>query len=165
MMIDNSKTLREGAAKARAIIGKDMTIRLSSLMYGVVEDLRNRVAGAVGGMTGNTWESPAGAVYVDGVMEETYLGNKPMMGKLKPGMKFYEGVDRYDGTIQNRTFTADTDTSGNEARLDKYDFLESQQSGKGFKMTVTGGTEYFPGMEQLVDNYLFCQQEADRYFK
>lgn len=162
--MNNAQALRTGAAKAKQIIKDGIMVRLDNLLYDVISDLERRMMSETGGMTGNTWTSPAGATYADGVINEIMLGDEPLMGKLRQGMKFHAGRERFDGTIQERTFTADTDTSGNESRKDKYRFLESQQSGKGFKMTITGGTEYL-GHQQLADNYVYCQGRTSDLFK
>ena len=168
--MDNSTALSKGATKARSIIRDDIMGRLNPLMYDMVSDMHSRMRKEVPGMTGNTMTSPAGATYAAGVMDDIVLvgangtANPPLQGKLKAGAKFTAGRERYDGDIQERTFTATVDTSGNTSQLDNYEFLESQQNGKGFKMTVIGGTEYL-GMMQVADNFTFCQQEADKYFK
>lgn len=161
---DNSAALRQGTQKALALIRENIAVRLSNLMYDAVDDLEMRIKESVAGMTGNTWTSPAGAVYVNGVMEDLVLGADALQGKLLAGQVFSAGRERYDGDIQEHPFKATIDTTGRQSRIDKYEFLESQQSGKGFKMTITGGTEY-AGEVALTDNYTYVQQQADKYLK
>lgn len=144
--------------------------RLGSLMSDMVSAMESDMR-QLPGMTGNTRTSPAGATYANGVFEEMLLIGKtsstgaPIRVKLRQGDKFFAGQVRYDGEIQEHTFTAPIETSGNVQQQDNYDFLESQQSGaKEFKATIMGGTEYL-GHEEVTDNFAKCQMEIDKYFK
>lgn len=170
MVKDNSAALREGLKKAKQIIRGDIVSRLVSLMDATIPDLRKRLRVEVTGMTGNTWTSPAGIVCVDGVMEEIRIDSvtneiyPPVERKLTTGEIFEAGRKRYDGAIQDGDYLAVVKTTKHTSQVDHYALLESQQSGKGFKMTISGGTEY-AGMVSLTDNYAFVQQEARKYFQ
>ncbi len=165
MSTDNSAALKAGMAKAKAAIQADLTGRLSRLMGDMVSDMGKKIRDNAGGMTGNTWTSPAGAVYADGMLTDIRLGAEPLRGKLKKGDIFPKGSVRFDGTRQKKAFKADIETTGNPSQSDNYEFLESQQTGsKEFKATIVGGTEY-RGHEQVADNFAKCQIEIDKYFK
>lgn len=168
MTTDNSAALKAGMTKAKAFITSDLTGRLNRLMGDMVSDMYAKMKEDVPGMTGNTQTSPAGAVYVNGVLESIDLGDgrkPPLQGKLRAGQVFSAGRVRYDGDIQKKTFKADVDTTGNMSQSDNYAFLESQQSGTNeLKMTVVGGTEYL-GQQQVADNYAKCEDEIPKYFK
>lgn len=167
--MDNSAALRNGTAKAKKLIKENIMLRLDNLLYDVVDDMHNRMK-SVPGMTGNTRTSPAGATYADGAIHDILIvgGNDsvtpPLQGKLVKGSKFSAGRIRYDGDVQQRTFSAGTDTTGRTSQEDHYEFLESRQAGKEMKMTVIGATEYL-GHEQVEDNYVYCQDAAQRVFK
>lgn len=163
-MTDNSAALRQGFAQAKAIITADLMPRLEKLTSDMVSDMVAKM-NILPGMTGNTKTSPAGATYANGMFEQLFVDGKPIRRKLKQGDKFFAGQQRYDGDIQEYTFTAPTETSGNVQQQDNYDFLESQQTGANeFKATIMGGTEYL-GHEQVTDNFAKCQMEIDKYFR
>lgn len=169
-MTDNSAALRQGFAKAKGIIKDDLMPRLGSLMSDMVSAMESDMR-QLPGMTGNTRTSPAGATYANGVFEELLLIGKtsrtgaPIRVKLRQGGRFPAGMERYDGDIQEHTFTATEETSGNIQQQDNYNFLESRQTGANeFKATIMGGTEYL-GHEEVTDNFAKCQMEIDKYFK
>ncbi|MCM1295397.1 MAG: hypothetical protein NC311_07620 [Muribaculaceae bacterium] len=163
-MADNLSALRQGFAKAKAAIKADLMPRLNRLTADMVSDMEQKMR-ILPGMTGNTRTSPAGATYADGMFDTLYVGGQPIQPKLRKGEKFFAGQTRYDGDIQEHTFTAHTDTKGNVVQQDNYDFLESQQNAPNeFKATIVGGTEYL-GHEQVTDNFAKCQMEVDKYFK
>lgn len=65
--------------------------------------------------------------------------------------------------MQEYTFTASVETTGNTSQQDNYDFLESQQSGDGIKMVVTGATEYL-GNDQVTESYSYAQGAVGKHF-
>lgn len=165
MSADNSAVLKAGMAKAKSAIRADLSGRLSRLMGDMVSDLNNKIREKTGGMTGNTWTSPAGAVYTDGQLSDIQLGSEPLQVKLRKGEVFSAGRERYDGSEQKKGFKASEDTTGRTSQLDNYLFLESQQSGSNeVKATIVGGTEY-EGHEQVAENFAKCQMEIDKYFQ
>ena len=165
MSADNSAALKAGMIKAKSTIRADLSGRLSRLMGDMIKDMENKIRADVGGMTGNTWTSPAGAIYINGILSDISLGETPLRDKLKKGDRFEKGNLRWDRDDQNKTFKASTQTTGHYQVNDNYEFLESQQSGSNeVKATIVGGTEY-EGHEQVADNFAKCQMEIDKYFQ
>lgn len=166
--MSNASVLREGAKKARKLIREHIRQCMNNALEDIVSDQHNRMA-KLPGMTGNTRTSPAGATYVDGVFDNVQLaghtcGAPPIRTKLRKGGVFPAGAIRYDGDVQERKFTAGVDTTGETSQQDNYNFLESQQSGSGFKMTVVGATEYL-GNDQVVESYSYAQTALPKHLK
>lgn len=168
--MDNSATLTKGTQMMKNIISADILNRLSGLMTDVVSTMHNQMQVQVPGMTGNTQTSPSGAIYDNGAVADlmavgaTDGTRPPLQGKLRQGQLFRAGRVRYDGDIQEYTFKAKTDTSGKTTQEDNINFLQSRNPGKGYDMTIAGGTEYL-GATQVTDNFAYCQNVVSSYFQ
>lgn len=169
-MSDNSAVLRSGQKIARQVISLDISSRLGALMQSCVGQMTSHLKDEVPGMTGNTQTSASGGTYIEGRLTEVNISGSndgmspPLSAKLRKGNVFKAGRQRYDGGIQESDFKADVDTTGNQSQKDNLDFLESQEGEKGFKMLIVGGTEYL-GQVQVSDNFAYCQNNVDRFFK
>lgn len=169
-MTINSAALKNGTRIAKNVISADIMQRIGALMEDCLGNMQTNLEMKVSGMTGNTLTSPAGATYEKGKIEKLHITSQddntrpPLAARLKQGAKWAQGRQRYDGGVQSKTFTADVETSGNTIQRDNAEFLKSQQSSEGFKMIIAGGTEY-AGMSQVADNFTFCQNIIDQYFK
>lgn len=168
-MSDNSAILTAGTKIAKNAISADIMARLGLLMNDCTSQMADRLSAEVPGMTGNARTSGAGATYSSlGQLSEINISGDgmapPLSAKLRKGQIFHAGRQRYDGEIQEADFKAEVDTSGNTAQKDNLAFLESQKGDKDFKMVIVGGTEYL-GQTQATDNFAYCQNNADRYFK
>ena len=98
-------------------------------------------------MTGNTINSYAAGVYVNGqlVHIETSAGSisKPLRRKLGRGQRFYAGSQRWDGEMQEHTFTAQAGSNGTMEAERSIAFLQSHKpSPKGWALVVCNGVEY-----------------------
>lgn len=169
-MADNSAILKAGSKIAKNTISLDIVSRLGLLMEDCVGTMRQQLEQYVGGMTGNTRTSPAGAVYSDGnivqihIVGETDSVHRPLAPKLTIGNRWEKGSERYDEAPQKKTFEAKFDTTRHYVQQDNLEYLNSQQGDKDLKMIVGGGTEY-AGLEQLLDNFSYCQNNVDKFFK
>lgn len=168
--MSNSAILKAGTKIAKNVISADITSRLGLLMEDCIGTMRQQLEQHVSGMTGNTRTSPAGAVYSDGsivqihIVGETDSVHKPLAPKLSIGNKWQKGRERYDDSSQKKTFEANFDTTRHYVQQDNLEYLNSQQGDKDFKMIVGGGTEY-AGTEQVLDNFTYCQNNVDKFFK
>lgn len=98
-------------------------------------------------MTGNTINSYAAGVYVKGhlVQIETPQGSipNPLRRKLGRGQRFYAGSQRWDGEMQEHTFTAQAGSNGSMEAERSIAFLKSHKpSPKGWALVVCNGVEY-----------------------
>lgn len=98
-------------------------------------------------MTGNTVNSYAAGVYVNGALVhiETSSGSipHPLRHKLGRGQRFYAGSQRWDGEMQEQTFTAQVSTNGTTEAERSIAFLQSYKpSPKGWALVVCNGAEY-----------------------
>lgn len=168
--MNNSAVLQKGTQIAKNVISSDIVKRLGMLMEDCIGSMRQQLEHSVNGMTGNTRTSPAGAVYSDGsivqihIVGETDNVHKPLSPKLSSGNKWTKGSERYDETTQKKTFEANIDTTRHYVQQDNLEYLNSQQGGKDLKMLIGGGTEY-AGLEQVLDNFAYCQNNVDKFFK
>lgn len=165
--MSNAAALKAGTALAKNLIKEHLRQCMASALADVVSDQHIRMA-KLPGMTGNTRTSPAGATYVDGKLDGLEMAGQtfaqsPIRTKLRKGGVFPAGALRYDGDMQEYTFTASVETTGNTSQQDNYDFLESQQSGDGIKMVVTGATEYL-GNDQVTESYSYAQGAVGKHF-
>ncbi len=107
-------------------------------------------------MTGNTVNSYAAGVYVNGILIhiETSAGSipNPLRRKLGRGQRFYAGSQRWDGEAQEHTFTAQVSTNGSTEAERSIAFLESYQATtKGWALVVCNGVEYAEFQENMMD--------------
>lgn len=126
-------------------------------------------------MTGNTVNSYAAGVYVNGklVWIETSSGSipHPLRHKLGRGERFYAGSQRWDGKIQEHTFTAQVSTNGTMEAERSIAFLQSYKaSPMGWTLVVCNGVEYatFQENEMNIDtltaNFDFAKMFASTMF-
>lgn len=146
--MDNSAALKAGSQRAREIIARHV---LNAILVPVAKNLiQDAMQGRISighNMTGNTVNSYAVGIYVKGqlVHVETSSGSipRPLRRKLGRGERFYAGSQRWDGDIQQSTFTASISTNGTTEAERSIAFLQSYRpSSKGWTLVVCDGVEY-----------------------
>lgn len=146
--MSNAAALRRGSQMAKDIIARHvLNVILVPAAKELIKDAtRGRIS--IGhNMTGNTVNSYAAGVYVDGKLAwiETSSGSipHPLRRKLGRGERFYAGSQRWDGEIQEHTFTAQVSTNGTMEAERSIAFLQSYKpSPKGWALVVCNGVEY-----------------------
>lgn len=145
--MDNSAALRIGSARAKKIIQGHMTVILRNALDELVDTamhIRRELTGH--NMTGNTVNSYAGGLFIDGALKAMSLGQpgkSPLRNKLRGGEKFSKGKRRWDGKTQEHTFTAPIDTDGRTEAAASIDFIKSYKpKSKGLEIVVCDGVEY-----------------------
>lgn len=97
-------------------------------------------------MTGNTVNSYAGGLFVDGSLKTISLGQPgkyPLRNKLRAGEKFPAEKKRWDGDVQNKTFVAPVDTDARTEAAESIDFIKSYKpQGDNLEVVVCDGVEY-----------------------
>lgn len=127
-------------------------------------------------MTGNTVNSYAAGVYVNGklVWIETSSGSipHPLRRKLGRGERFYAGSQRWDGDVQVGTFTAQVSTNGTMEAERSIAFLQSYKpSPNGWALVVCDGVEYATYQENelnidvLTTNFDYAKMFHASFFK
>lgn len=127
-------------------------------------------------MTGNTINSYAAGVYVSGqlVHIETSAGSipHPLRRKLGIGQRFYAGSQRWDGEVQEHTFTAQTGSNGAMEAERSIAFLQSHKpTPDGWALVVCNGAEYATYQENemnvdvLTSNFDYAKMFAPSMFK
>lgn len=146
--MDNTAALRTGSQRAKDIIANHV---LNTILIPAAKDL---VQAAVQGrifsghnMTGNTINSYAAGVYIQGQLTfiETSSGSisQPLRRKLGKGQRFYAGSQRWDGEVQEYTFTAQVGSNGAMEAERSIAFLQSHKpTSKGWALVVCNGVEY-----------------------
>lgn len=146
--MSNADVLRKGTEKAKKMIEEHIVNQIlipasKSLIQAATE---GRVA--LGhNMTGNTINSYAAGVYVNGILIhiETSAGSipNPLRRKLGRGQRFFAGSQRWDGEVQEHTFTAKIGSNGTMEAERSIAFLQSfKPTSKGFALVVCNGVEY-----------------------
>lgn len=127
-------------------------------------------------MTGNTINSYAVGVYLKGTLAyiESAAGKipNPLRRKLGNGQRFYAGNQRWDGEVQERTFTAKSGSNGTMEPEQSIAFLMSYRaSPNGYTIVVCNGVEYATYQENemnidvLTNNVNFATMFAPSMFK
>ena len=152
--MSNVAALRKGTARAKKIIQGHMTVNLQYALDELVETaMRIRREQTRHNMTGNTVNSYAGGLFIDGQLKAISLGQpgrSPLRKKLREGEKFRAGKTRWDGDIQQRTFTAQIDTDARTEAAASIDFIKSYKpKDKGFAIVVCDGVEYATYQENV----------------
>lgn len=144
----NSEALSKGSAKARKIIDKHIGDQiLPEIAKGLLDDAVNGRIFQGHNMTGNTVNSYTVGIYVRGELARIITPSgqlpHPLRRKLGQGQRFYAGSQRWDGEMQEHTFTAKTATNGTIEAERSIAFLQSYQANpKGWELVVCNGVEY-----------------------
>lgn len=154
--MDNSAALRKGTAKAKAIIDNHLYLLLTDAAKKILENATNGRIFLGHNMTGNTVNSYAVGVYKRGVLDFMMTSSqgipKPLRRKLGKGQRFYAGSQRWDGDMQEHTFTAQVGTNGTMEAERSIAFLQSYKpSPNGWSLVVCNGVEYATFQESMMD--------------
>ena len=175
--MSNEAALRIGTQMAKDMIARHMLNEI--LVPAAKELIQDATKGRVfagHNMTGNTINSYAAGVYVNGALVhiETSSGSipHPLRRKLGRGQRFYAGSQRWDGEIQAYTFTAQVSTNGTTEAERSIAFLQSfRPSPKGWALVVCNGVEYATFQENqmnidvLTANFDYAKMFAPSMFK
>lgn len=145
--MSNAAALQRGAAKARQIIEDHMYLLFTHAAKKLLEEATNNRILLGHNMTGNTVNSYAAGVYCRGkivfMMTSSQGISKPLRRKLGRGQRFYAGSQRWDGEMQEHTFTAQAGSNGTMEAERSIAFLQSHKpSPKGWVLVVCNGVEY-----------------------
>lgn len=146
--MSNETALRAGSQRTREIIARHiLNTILVPAAKGIIKDASQGRISIGHNMTGNTVNSYAVGIYVKGqlVHIETSSGSipRPLRRKLSKGERFYAGSQRWDGDIQQGTFTAQISTNGTTEAERSIAFLQSYKpSPNGWSLVVCNGVEY-----------------------
>ena len=175
--MNNAAVLKAGTAKAKKLIETHI---LNQILIPTAKALiQAATEGRVSlghNMTGNTINSYAAGVYVNGVLThiETSAGSipNPLRRKLGRGQRFYAGSQRWDGETQEHTFTAKAGSNGTMEAERSITFLQSHKpSANGFALVVCNGVEYATYQENemnidvLTANFDYAKMFAPSMFK
>lgn len=153
----NAEALRLGTQRAKEMIARHVLNRiLIPTAKGLIQAATEGRIALGHNMTGNTINSYAAGVYVNGslVHIETSAGSipNPLRRKLGKGQKFYAGSQRWDGEMQEHTFTAEVATNGATEAERSIAFLRSYRADtKGWELVVCNGVEYASYQENELD--------------
>lgn len=146
--MSNATALQHGSQRAKDIIARHV---LNQILIPAAKELiqaatQSRIF-AGHNMTGNTINSYAAGVYVGGslVHIETSAGSipSPLRRKLGRGQRFFAGSQRWDGEIQEHTFTAQVGSNGSMEAERSIAFLQTfRPSPNGWTIVVCNGVEY-----------------------
>lgn len=175
--MSNADALQLGSRRAKDMIARHV---LNVILVPAAKELiqaatQGRIF-AGHNMTGNTVNSYAAGVYVNGqlVHIETSSGSipRPLRRKLGQGQRFYAGNQRWDGEMQEHTFTAKTGSNGAMEAERSIAFLQSHKpSSDGWALVVCNGVEYatFQENEMQIDvltaNFDYAKMFAPAMFK
>lgn len=155
--MSNAAALQLGSRRAKEIIARHV---LNGILVPAAKDIiQNATQGRIflgHNMTGNTVNSYAVGVYKRGelVFIMTSSGGiaKPLRRKLGKGQRFYAGSQRWDGDMQEHTFTAQVGTNGTMEAERSIAFLQSYKpSPNGWSLIVCNGVEYATFQESMMD--------------
>lgn len=175
--MSNEAVLKAGTAKAKRLIENHIVNQiLIPLARNLVENATQGRISLGHNMTGNTINSYAAGVYVKGnlVQIEMATGSipHPLRRKLNAGQRFFAGSQRWDGEMQEHTFTAQVSTNGSTEAERNIAFLQSYQaSPKGYTLVVCNGVEYATFQENLMQidvltqNFDYAKMFAPSMFK
>jgi hypothetical protein len=153
-MKDNAALFDKGMTKATKLISQHLSKMLSGAADGLVADALERRIYSGHNMTGNTATSYAAGVYVNGSLQKVHRDGrmKPLQRKLTVGQRFSAGRERWDGDVQERTFTAGVQTDGDYGYSSVRDWLQGLIPIKdGFQICVMSGVEYALFQERECD--------------
>lgn len=173
--MSNEATLRAGRAKAKRIISEHILLKvLTPMAEKVLTDVvAKRIT--LNNMTGNTINSYAVGVYVNGALVLIKTSSStipsPLRRKLGMGQKFYAGSQRWDGETQMGTFTAKVPTNGSMEAERSIAFLQTYNApANGWSLVVCNGVEYATFQESvlnldvLTSSWSDMQMFAETYF-
>ncbi len=175
--MNNEAALRAGTAKAKKMIETHV---VNQILIPAAKDLiQAATQGRVSyghNMTGNTINSYAAGVYVNGALIhiETSAGSipHPLRRKLGRGQRFFAGSQRWDGEVQEHTFTAKTGSNGTMEAERSIAFLQSHKpTSKGYALVVCNGVEYAAYQENemnidvLTANFDYAKMFVPSMFK
>lgn len=146
--MSNAAVLRRGTQMAKDMIARHvLNVILVPTAKELIKDATQGRISIGHNMTGNTVNSYAVGVYVNGqlVHIETSSGSipRPLRRKLGRGERFFAGSQRWDGEIQEHTFTAQVSTNGTMEAQRSIAFLQSYKpSPNGWTLVVCNGVEY-----------------------
>ncbi len=175
--MNNADALRKGTEKAKKMIEDHIVNQiLIPIARRLIQDATEGRITLGHNMTGNTINSYAAGVYVNGslIHIETSSGSipHPLRRKLGRGQRFYAGSQRWDGELQETTFTARAGSNGTMEPERSIAFLQSHKpSPKGWALIVCNGVEYATCQENemnidvLTSNFNFAQTFAPSMFK
>lgn len=175
--MSNEAALRRGTQMAKDMIARHvLNVMLVPAAKALIKDATQGRISIRHNMTGNTVNSYAAGVYVDGklVWIETSSGSipHPLRRKLGRGERFFAGSQRWDGEIQEHTFTAKVSTNGTMEAERSIAFLQSYKpSPKGWTLVVCNGVEYATFQENelnidtLTANFDYAKMFHASFFK
>ena len=152
--MDNSAALKAGTARAKKIIRGHITVNLQFALDEIVDmATRMRRDETKHNMTGNTVNSYAGGLFINGVLKAISIGQpgqSPLQGKLRKGERFKKERLRWDGDLQQSTFKAKVDTDSRMEPASSLDFIRSfKPKGNGFEVVICDGVEYATYQENV----------------
>lgn len=155
--MDNTAALRRGHQIAKDLIARHiLNVILVPAAKELVQDiLQSRITDGHN-MTGNTVNSYAAGVYVRGQLVHIETSSAsiphPLRRKLGKGQRFYAGNQRWDGEIQEGTFTAKAGSNGTMEAERSIAFLKSYHAPHtGWALVVCNGVEYAVYQEAEMD--------------
>lgn len=146
--MSNAAALQRGSQMAKDMIARHvLNVILIPAAKELIQDATQGRIFAGHNMTGNTVNSYAAGIYVNGLLVhiETSSGSipRPLRHKLGKGQRFYAGSQRWDGEIQTHTFTAQAGSNGAMEAERSIAFLQSHKpSPNGWALVVCNGVEY-----------------------
>lgn len=146
--MNNAAALQAGTAKAKKLIEEHIVNQiLIPMAKGLIRVATEGRVSLGHNMTGNTVNSYAAGVYIKGslVLIETSAGSipNPLRRKLGRGQRFFAGSQRWDGEVQEHTFTAKVGSNGTMEAERSIAFLQSYQAKpQGWELVVCNGVEY-----------------------
>lgn len=175
--MSNASALRRGSQMAKDMIARHvLNVILVPAAKELIKDATQGRISIGHNMTGNTVNSYAVGVYVKGqlVHIETPSGSipRPLRRKLGRGERFYVGSQRWDGDVQQSTFTAPISTNGTMEAERSIAFLQFYKpSPKGWALVVCNGAEYATYQENemnidvLTSNFDYAKMFMPSMFK
>lgn len=175
--MSNEAALRRGTQMAKDMIARHvLNVMLVPAAKALIKDATQGRISIRHNMTGNTVNSYAAGVYVNGklVWIETSSGSipHPLRRKLGRGERFFAGSQRWDGETQEHTFTAKVSTNGTMEAERSIAFLQSYKpSPKGWALVVCNGVEYATFQENelnidtLTANFDYAKMFHASFFK
>lgn len=174
--MDNADALQLGSRRAKEKIARHVLNQiLVPVAKGLIQDATEGRIYFGHNMTGNTINAYAVGVYVNGALVhiETSYGSipNPLRRKLGRGQRFYAGSQRWDGEVQENTFTAQMGTNGSMEAERSIAFLKAYKPDLDWALTVCNGVEYATYQENemnidvLTSNFDYAKMFALSMFK
>lgn len=175
--MDNSGALELGSRRAKEIIARHV---LNNLLVpaakGLIEDAKQGRVFLGHNMTGNTVNSYAAGIYVQGQLVHIVTSSgsipQPLRRKLGKGEAFFAGSQRWDGETQESNFKAEVPTNGTMEAERCIAFLQSYRPApKGWVLVVCNGVEYATYQENeiqidvLTSNFDYAKMFLPSMFK